>query len=170
MKPDSVWRVVLVAVTVFLWVTEPSAVAATGRYGWPLDPRPAVVRGFDPPVHRWEPGHRGIDLAASAGSAVLAAGVGTVRFAGSLAGRPVVSVLHPDGIVTTYEPVTARVRAGDRVRRGEVLGLVEAGHPGCRSSACLHWGARRGAGSTERYLDPRTLVGGVRVRLKPFAS
>lgn len=139
-------------------------------YDWPLAPRPPVVRGFDPPAQRWLPGHRGVDLGSAADAAVLAAGAGTVRFAGAVAGRPTVSVSHPDGIITTYEPVRAVVQAGETVGLGQVLGYLDAGHPGCAATACLHWGARRGAGRTAHYLNPLALVGAVRVRLKPIGE
>ncbi len=145
-----------------------SAGAAGSGFAAPLSPKPTVVRGFDVPEQRWQPGHRGVDLAAAAGTPVLAAGAGTVRFVGSVAGRPVVSLAHADGLVTTYEPVRASVRIGDRVRRGSVLGTVEAGHDGCQVAACLHWGARRGSGHDAVYLDPLALLGAVRVRLKPL--
>ncbi|MGO3325229.1 M23 family metallopeptidase [Gordonia sp. (in: high G+C Gram-positive bacteria)] len=137
-------------------------------YDWPLTPRPQVVRPFDPPAQRWQGGHRGVDLAAGADVAVLAARAGTVNFAGRVAGRPTVSVMHADGILTTYEPVLARVKRGDHVGRGEVIGLLVAGHDGCQASACLHWGARRGRGHEAVYLDPLGLLGVLHVRLKPL--
>lgn len=134
------------------------------RFRWPLDGQPAVVRPFDPPPRPWLPGHRGVDLAAASGDPVRAAGGGVVRFAGTVAGRGVVSVEHPGGLRTTYEPVTPAVRAGDRVAAGDVLGRLVAGHPGCPVAACLHWGLRRGA----EYLDPLALLGRARVRLLPL--
>ena len=77
---------------------------AVGR--WPASP--AVLRGFDPPRTRYGPGHRGVDLAARAGEPVLASVAGTVAFAGSVAGRGVVSIDH-GSLRTTYEPVEAQV-------------------------------------------------------------
>src|ERR687893_3182208 len=82
----------------------PAEAAPRGDYDWPLRPRPAVVRAFDKPAQNWLPGHRGVDLAGAAGQTVLAAGPGTVVFAGSVAGKPVVSIDHPGGFRTTYEP------------------------------------------------------------------
>ncbi|GAA1462891.1 murein hydrolase activator EnvC family protein [Williamsia maris] len=141
--------------------------AATGEYTWPLAPRPSVVRGFDPPEQRWMSGHRGVDLASTAGAVVRSAGSGVVNFAGEVAGKQVVSVRHADGILTTYEPVEALVTAGRPVARGDPLGTLVVGHAGC-VGVCLHWGARRGAGSGARYLDPLALLGVSRVRLKPL--
>jgi murein DD-endopeptidase MepM/ murein hydrolase activator NlpD len=138
-------------------------VPVTG-FGWPLDGVPAVVRPFDPPPQPWLPGHRGVDLAASPGATVRAAGPGTVAFAGTVAGRGVVSVQHANGLRTTYEPVDASVLAGATVAAGAPIGVLVAGHAGCPAAACLHWGLRRG----EVYLDPLALLGFVRVRLLPL--
>ncbi|WP_460865692.1 peptidoglycan DD-metalloendopeptidase family protein [Rhodococcus aerolatus] len=143
------------------------ATAPRGGYGWPLAGRPAVVRPFDPPDTVYGAGHRGVDLAGATGQEVLAAGAGTVAFAGVVAGRGVVSVVHPDGLRTTYEPVAATVVAGAVVARGQVLGTLAAGHPGCTVAACLHWGVRRGAAD---YLDPLRLVGRWSVRLVAVTS
>ncbi|MGH3815410.1 MAG: murein hydrolase activator EnvC family protein [Pseudonocardiaceae bacterium] len=140
----------------------------TGMFGWPLPGTPAVVRGFQAPTSPFGPGHRGVDLATVAGAPVFAAGTGTVVFAGAVAGRGVVSVDHPGGLRTTYEPVSPTVTAGDRVARGEQLGTVQLGHPGCTATACLHWGVRRGSGHDREYLDPLRLVVNARVRLLPI--
>ncbi|MGH3669050.1 MAG: M23 family metallopeptidase [Pseudonocardiaceae bacterium] len=140
------------------------------RYGWPLPGSPRVVRAFHPPASRYGPGHRGVDLAAVTGTAVLAAGAGTVVFAGTVAGHGVVSVDHPGGLRTTYEPVSPTVTAGDRVAKGAQLGTVEPGHPGCRAAACLHWGARRGPAHEQVYLDPLRLLALTRVRLLPVGD
>ncbi|NJC68203.1 M23 family metallopeptidase [Planosporangium thailandense] len=136
------------------------------RFRWPLDGRPSVVRRFAPPPQPWLPGHRGVDLSAEAGAPVYAAGPGVVRFAGMLAGRGVVSVDHPNGLRTTYEPVTPVVVAGQQVRAGDVIGKLDGDHPGCPAVYCLHWGLRLGA----TYLDPLALVGVARVRLLPLAT
>ncbi|WP_241249878.1 M23 family metallopeptidase [Rhodococcus sp. X156] len=144
----------------------PDVPAPRGTYSWPLGGWPLVARPFQPPASVYGPGHRGVDLLAAAGAPVLAAGAGTVVFAGPLAGRGVVSVQHPSGLRTTYEPVTAQVAAGAPVQQGQVLGVLQAGHAGCPGAACLHWGVRRG----ETYLDPLRLVGSWPVRLKPWAE
>src|SRR5919197_310451 len=70
------------------------------------------------------------------------------------------------GLRTTYEPVTPLVRAGQRVRAGDPIGQLVAGHPGCPVAACLHWGLRRGT----TYLDPLALLGYARVRLLPLSA
>jgi murein DD-endopeptidase MepM/ murein hydrolase activator NlpD len=139
------------------------------QWVWPLHGSPQVVRAFDPPPRPWMAGHRGVDLAAGAVAggavAVRAAGGGVVRFAGEVVSRPLVSIAHSDGLITTYEPVEPAVVAGQPVQAGQVIGRVLPGHPGCPVEACLHWGLRRG----EAYLDPLILVSVGRVRLLPLA-
>ena len=139
----------------------PAAAAAGWR--WPLDPPVAVVAGFAAPAGPFAPGHRGVDLAGHVGEPVSSAAAGVVAFAGVVAGRGVVSVDHPGGLRTSYEPVTPTVAQGDQVGAGAVLGRLEAVGSHCPPSACLHWGLRRG----ETYLDPRSMLGAVRVRLLP---
>ncbi|MFG1778439.1 murein hydrolase activator EnvC family protein [Micromonospora sp. NPDC049051] len=134
------------------------------RFRWPLDGTPRPVRRFDPPPRPWLPGHRGVDLAAAPGATVRAASAGTVLFAGLVAGRPVVTVGHADGLRTTHEPVSPAVRPGETLTAGAPLGTLLAGHPGCPAPACLHWGLRRGAD----YLDPLALLGLGPVRLLPL--
>lgn len=115
-----------------------------------------VARGFDPPRTTYGAGHRGVDLRATPGVTVRAAGAGRVSYASVLAGRGVVVVVHGE-LRTTYEPVTTSVSVGSRVVAGDPLGTLDASHPGhpsCAPSACLHWGLRRG----DTYLDPLRLL------------
>lgn len=143
------------------------APASVGSYRTPVAGAMRVLRGFSPPVVRYRAGHLGVDLADPTSAVVLAAGAGRVRFAGSVAGRGVVVIAHPDGISTEYEPVTAAVSTGDLVRPGQPIGRLTGRHRGCPAAGCLHWGASR-AGN---YLDPLTLLQplGV-VRLLPWDS
>ncbi|WP_327042907.1 M23 family metallopeptidase [Micromonospora ureilytica] len=140
-----------------------AAPTPAGRFRWPVDGPPRPVRRFDRPPRPWLPGHRGVDLAAPAGAVVRSAGPGTVLYAGLVAGRPVVTVGHADGLRTTHEPVQPGVRPGQPVAAGAPLGELLPGHPGCPAEACLHWGLRRG----EEYLDPLALLGLGPVRLLP---
>jgi murein DD-endopeptidase MepM/ murein hydrolase activator NlpD len=176
-------RVLVAALALVLFVPQAPAVAlaraatgstATGstaaspaRWSWPLDGHPWVVRGFEPPGEPWLAGHRGVDLDASPGEPVRAAGDGRVSFAGRVGGVPTVSVTHPDGRRTTYQPVVAAVTVGDLVVRGAVLGRVSAAGSHCLPAACLHWGLR----SASSYLDPLSLLGAHQaVRLLPVWS
>jgi murein DD-endopeptidase MepM/ murein hydrolase activator NlpD len=144
---------------------EPVAPApAVALWTSPLGDPPRVTRPFDAPDSPYGPGHRGVDLAGEPEVPVVAAGAGIVVFAGMVAGRPVMSVDHPGGLRTTYEPVDPAVGAGSAVDRGTTLGLLVPGHAGCPVAACLHWGLRRG----EVYLDPLDLLRPPRIRLLPL--
>ena len=135
-----------------------------GSWQWPLQPRPAVLRPFVAPQTRYGPGHRGVDLAGRPGQPVSAVAAGTVSHVGVIAGRGTVTVLHADGLRSTYEPLDALVRVGEAVRVGQELGRLSGGGSHCTPGSCLHLGALRG----ESYLDPLSLLGQRRVRLLPL--
>ncbi|MFF8017181.1 peptidoglycan DD-metalloendopeptidase family protein [Streptomyces sp. NPDC007929] len=134
----------------------PATVPAVGR-AWPVGLRPRVLRGWEPPATAYGPGHRGVDLAAPAGTPVRTVAPGRVAFTGRVAGRGVVSVdLTGTGdppLRTTYEPVTATVEEGAEVEPGEVIGTVDADGSHC-TAPCLHWGLRR----ADTYLNPLSLL------------
>jgi murein DD-endopeptidase MepM/ murein hydrolase activator NlpD len=56
------------------------------------------------------------------------------------------------------------VSPGDRVTAGQRIGTLQAGHPGCAATACLHWGLLRG----DEYLDPLQLASPGPLRLLPW--
>ncbi len=159
---------VLVPLVVLLLVLAPApasgamSTASSVGWVWPVDGPHEVSRPFAPPAFRYGVGHRGADLPAPPGSVVRAAGSGRVSYAGLLAGRGVVVVVHGD-LRTTYEPVEATVSLGQRVDAGTPLGRLAPGHGGCPVAACLHWGLRRG----DDYLDPVPLVERPPLRLLP---
>lgn len=137
--------------------------AQRGRWAWPLTPRPEVRARFEAPPDPYAAGHRGVDLTAAAGQAVLAPEAGSVSFSGMVAGRPVVVVTHAGGLRSTFEPVVG-VPVGTVVARGSPVGAVSGGPGHCAPVTCLHWGVRRGAA----YLDPLSFVGMGPVVLKPL--
>jgi len=133
----------------------PSWIAGVPSWIAPVDGEVRVLHAFDPPAKPWLPGHRGVDLSASPGDTIRAAGAGTVTFAADIAGRGVVVVLQPDGRRTTYEPVTATVSVGAEVATGSAIGVLATGGTHCGGiPSCLHWGLRRGLD----YLDPLRLL------------
>jgi murein DD-endopeptidase MepM/ murein hydrolase activator NlpD len=118
------------------------------------------MRACVPPATAWSAGHRGGDLAAPGGQVVRSPAPGSVTFAGSVAGKPVVVVAHPHGLRSTFEPAVATVPTGTHVAAGETVARLDAdasrgtaGH--CAAQGCLHWGVLRG----DVYLDPLTLLG-----------
>ncbi|WP_421917239.1 M23 family metallopeptidase [Nonomuraea polychroma] len=153
----------IVLATAVLTLTAPPARASPPTWRWPLDGNPRILRRFSPPPEPWLAGHRGIDLAAPTATPVLAAGGGTVRFAGPVAGKGVVTIDHEGGLRTTYLPVAASVKRGQSVTPGTELGVIEPSGGHCPES-CLHWGLLR----ESRYLNPLILLGRAPIRLLPF--
>ncbi|MCT2084988.1 M23 family metallopeptidase [Microbacterium enclense] len=148
---------VLLALMVGL-VTAPLAGAADADplaergWVWPVD-AVRVVRPFEAPAHEYAPGHRGIDLGGA--TPVRSPAAGHVAFAGSVAGRAVVTIDHGDGLVTTFEPVTTTLAAGDAVARGDPVGTVDVG--GHTAPGTVHFGVRWNG----EYVNPLRLLGGV---------
>nr|WP_232515808.1 M23 family metallopeptidase [Corynebacterium pseudotuberculosis] len=116
------------------------------------------------PEYNWLPGHRGVDLELSVGANVLAAEAGIVAFSGTVARTPTISIDHPDGIRTTYQPVFTSLRKGDSVRIGDVIGQLA---PSTDGNAGLHWGAFTG---NYEYINPLSLLDAPTIRLKPLAG
>lgn len=154
------------AVAVFVTVRGAlPALASEASGGWvaPLPGSLNVVGPFDPPSERWLAGHRGVDLSAPSGTTVRSAGSGVVTFAGTVAGRGVLTIAHASGR-TTYEPIEAAVDKGQAVLAGDAIGVVGGG--GHCSHRCLHWGYLR----AEAYLDPLSLLHPVPPVLKPLSA
>jgi len=115
---------------------------------WPTGSR-VVSRPWEAPADDYAAGHRGLDVPAAIGDAAVAVDVGTVTFAGSVAGRGVVTIDHGGGLRSTLDSVAPSVTAGDTVAPGDTVGRVAVGH--CpESDPCLHLGARL----DDRYVDP----------------
>jgi len=136
-------------------------VRPTTAYALPASPG-EVLHGFVAPARRWSAGHRGVDLQAAAGQAVLAPQSGVVAFTGTVAGRPVLTIRHDDGLLSSLEPVVAGRPVGARVARGDVVGMLADGRSGtptaaghCAPTSCLHWGVRD---APDSYVDPLGLV------------
>ncbi|PJJ63583.1 peptidase M23-like protein [Compostimonas suwonensis] len=131
-------------------------VAAAGTpWLWPLDGRNPIVRGFEAPPHPYGAGHRGIDIAATPGQLVRAPAAGTVSFAGVVVDRGVLSIAHPGGLVSSYEPVETQLAEGRSVSPGEAIATID-GTSHCGSS-CLHLGVRLDG----EYVSPLLLLGGI---------
>ena len=136
--------------------TRPAAGAPPPTYVAPVDA--PVVDPFRPPASPFGPGNRGLEFGTAAGTEVRAAADGVVTFAGLVAGTRHVTLLHPDGLRTSYSYLDrVHVVVGQRVEQGHVLGTT-TGH--------LHLGARVG----DAYLDPAALfgTGPPHVQLVPF--
>ena len=137
--------------------TPSSAEPLAPRWRWPVAPPHVITRPFSPPATAYGPGHRGVDIAADPGADVLAPADGTVSFAGVVVDRPVVSIRHADGLVSSLEPVVPAVATGDRVVAGQVIGTV-ASAPRHEPAGGVHLGARRDG----EYVDPALLLAALR--------
>lgn len=146
-----------VAVLAGLALAAPPGALADSGWRWPL--RGAVIATFETGPDRFAPGqHRGIDIAAAAGTPVRSACEGRVSFAGfaATAGRTVSVACGP--LTASYLHLRSMdVRAGSRVEAGARLGEVGTSGRPRRHAVHLHfgvrWTGRRGA-----YVDPLSLL------------
>lgn len=123
-------------------------------WSWPVEAPHPIARPFIAPATPYAAGHRGLDIRAPVGAEVRAPADAVVHFAGFVVDRPVISLRHPGGVLSSFEPVEPLVATGDRVRRGDVIGTLLPGH--C-ASPCLHLGARVDGG----YVNPLLFLGGL---------
>lgn len=111
-----------------------------GTFAWP------VVGGGNYVSQYFRSGHYGLDIAATYGSTVTAAGAGTVVFAGwkNNCGGYQVWIAHGSGLYTTYNHMSAvTVGAGQSVGRGQQVGRI--GSSGCVTGPHVHFEVWRGA-------------------------
>ncbi len=132
----------------------PVSATPHSQWSWPVASPYSIMRTFIAPPTPYSPGHRGIDISTGLGSPVFAPADGVVSFAGVVVDRPVLSLRHSDGVVSSYEPVLTELLAGATVSRGETIGVLLDGH--CKSP-CLHFGTRRYG----EYLSPLGFLGRV---------
>lgn len=129
---------------------------------WPVNGARMVLEPYRAPAHAYGAGHRGIDVAAPVGTPVRAPASGVVAFRGSVVDRPLVTLAHDGGLVTTFEPVDSELMPGDIVAAGDVIGEVAVG--GHTSPGALHIGVRVDGA----YINPMMLFGeAVRAVLLP---
>ncbi len=128
------------------WSGSPGSLAFTGSLpsGMPVAAR-ALTSPFGMRYHPLTGGlmaHRGIDLAASAGSPVEATADGIVASAGWAGGYGLcVTVSHGGGLQTRYGHLSRlTVAAGQQVHRGDLIGLV--GSTGLSTGPHLHYEVR----------------------------
>lgn len=118
------------AMTVPAPVEEP-ATATASVFTWPvkgevLRPWAVETLSYDQTMGDWRT-HDGVDIAAPAGTQVMAPAGGTVSdlYTDDLMGTTVV-ILHADGVMSTCSNLAAvpTVEIGDPVRTGDVIGSV----------------------------------------------
>ncbi|WP_285117149.1 M23 family metallopeptidase [Leifsonia sp. fls2-241-R2A-40a] len=131
-----------------------AASRAEGTWEWPLAEH-RLTAAYAAPATRYAAGHRGIDLAAVAGSMVGAPAAGVVRFSAVVVDRPVLTLDHGDGVLSSYEPVRSDLPVGAVVARGAVVGTVASG--GHCDGSCIHVGVRVNG----EYVSPMRFFGRV---------
>ncbi|WP_256971467.1 murein hydrolase activator EnvC family protein [Microbacterium esteraromaticum] len=143
-----------------------AASAAPGYpWSWPHTGPRLVIEPFRAPAHDYGPGHRGVDITAPIGTAVHAPAAGVVAFQGVVVDRPLLTIDHGSGYVSTFEPVASELSAGATVQAGDVIGMVDIGGHAPRGT--MHIGVRvEGV-----YLNPHPLFGEIpRAILLPCCS
>lgn len=120
---------------------------------WPTEDQRLVIAAFRAPPHDYGPGHRGMDVAAEPGSPVHSPADGVVAFRGTVVDRPLITIDHGAGYVTTLEPVASDLSPGDVVTAGETVGALAGGGHAPRGT--LHVGVR----VDDAYVNPRGLFG-----------
>jgi murein DD-endopeptidase MepM/ murein hydrolase activator NlpD len=117
--------------------TRPPTTYTGGKFAWP------VAGGYISQYYHY--GHYGLDIAADSGTRVLAAGGGSVIFAGwkNNGGGYQVWIAHGSGLYTTYNHMSSvSVGRGQRVSRGQQVGRV--GATGNVTGPHLHFEVWRG--------------------------
>jgi murein DD-endopeptidase MepM/ murein hydrolase activator NlpD len=131
------------------------AEGASVNWAWPVSQPRMIVRPYIAPPTPYAAGHRGIDIGTSSDQLeVFSPDDGVVHFAGVVVDRPVLSIRHPGGLLSSFEPVTTGLVAGATVHRGQAVGMLQAGH--CLRP-CLHFGVRLHG----EYLSPLNFLGGI---------
>lgn len=135
-------------------VTAPAPPASSARWDWPLSP-PQITAPFQAPATPYAAGHRGIDIAAVPGQAVVAPTGGVLTVAQVVVDRPVVTIKVGDDVLISMEPVTAGVPIGTSVAARQHIGVVARG--GHCDDACVHLGVRVDG----EYVSPLLFLAGV---------
>lgn len=152
-RATAVWTIVAMLVTA-AGALAPAGAAGASAWAWPVL-APRVVSAYVAPAHAYAPGHRGVDVESRSGTTVYAPDDGVIAFAGTVVDRAIVTIDHGGGIVSTLEPVTPRVAAGEVVARGDVVGDLAIG--GHAPAGTLHLGARIDG----EYVNPLRFLGGI---------
>ncbi|MCY3632191.1 MAG: M23 family metallopeptidase [bacterium] len=117
-----------------------------------------VVDSFRAPEHVGAPGNRGLEYEPAPGQPVRASAAGEVVFAGSVARNRFVTVMHGDGLRTSYGYLGwIAVAKGDWVVPGQLVGTT---------SDRFFFSVRTG----DMYLDPALVLSAGRVRLVPHGE
>ena len=139
--------------------TAPASTSPNSHWVMPVAVPALLVHQFRSPNSDYSSGHRGVDFAVTDGQYLMAPSAGTLVFTGMVAEKPVVSIQHPGGFRTTFEPACSSLPRGATVLAGQRFGSVCAkGYQShCKPSLCLHFALKLG----DQYLSPLALIGGL---------
>jgi murein DD-endopeptidase MepM/ murein hydrolase activator NlpD len=117
--------------------------SGNGRFIWPVNG--SIGSGFGPrthPIYGGSRTHTGVDIGASQGTPIKAAGDGVVRMAGVKGGYGNWTLIdHGGGLATGYgHQSRIAVSIGQHVSSGEIIGDV--GSTGASTGPHLHWEVR----------------------------
>jgi murein DD-endopeptidase MepM/ murein hydrolase activator NlpD len=128
-----------------------------GTLRWPLNVSGRISSGFgkrSSPTAGASTDHKGLDIAVSSGTPIVAAASGTVVTStySSSAGN-FIMISHGKRLYTVYMHCSRRVvSAGDKVNKGEVIGYV--GSTGISTGSHLHFGVSKNGS----YVNPLNYV------------
>ncbi|WEV71758.1 peptidoglycan DD-metalloendopeptidase family protein [Bifidobacterium sp. ESL0790] len=132
------------------------------QFIWPVHPA-VVIRKFNGPARKWEPGHRGVDIAAVEGTPLTAPASGFISFVGLVAGKSVVSIRH-GRFTLTFEPAQTELPIGTPLVKGAPFATVAGVSDHC-TGVCVHWGVKD---AKRNYTDPEHKVRKEKIVLKPL--
>ena len=123
--------------------TDASA-ASAAKFAMPVQGK--IIRGYD------KKSNQGVDIAAAAGTQVVAAEAGSVTvISADTNGKGIVILRHAGNLLTVYVGVSdVSVAKGAKVTRGQAIGKVAAGDP-----AFLHFEVRN---TSKESFDPMTYL------------
>ena len=124
-----------------------SGTVSGGGFTWPLPGHTTISSGYG---YRGSEFHKGIDIPASAGTTIVAAGSGTVEWANySTTAGNWIGINHGNGVYSVYMHMSALlVSAGTKVSAGQSIGLV--GNTGASQGNHLHFAVRKNGA----YVNP----------------
>lgn len=124
-----------------------SGTVSGGGFTWPLPGHTTISSGYG---YRGSEFHKGIDISASAGTTIVAAGSGTVEWANySTTAGNWIGINHGNGVYSVYMHMSALlVSAGTKVSAGQSIGLV--GNTGASQGNHLHFAVRKNGA----YVNP----------------
>lgn len=157
LSPRRILIILQIAIlSVALFLTPPPAFAGEASH-WqsPVGSPYTVERHFKKPPKKWNAGHRGVDFTATPTTEVVAPEAGTITFSGKVVDRVVLTITHPDGKKSSFEPVTDPLPSGTQVAKGQPIAKIDSSKHHCPGATlCIHWGVRE----NDEYINPLLLI------------